>query len=941
MVIQWLSKGEPLQNKFNLPKGVLWTTLALSIIPSILVVGGISIAGESWTLLPPKDRVATDLVDADTGMLMMGQVFYNIWVIFGIAAALIVGILAFVDYHVKKDISTPIVGSALLCTGLYDAYSLLISGQQSGLDTLYSSWFVSRMLHAGLLVLGTWYFLYVKRKQLRNVKQKNALLRRVILFFASLLILAVYVTGSERQFSPLVRTDTFITHPFEFIPLVIYLLWGFFILPKFINRYPSIFSRMLVLSVIPAAFAQSFMAAHYHTFDSLFNIAHFLRAINYIVPLFGISMNYIETIKNEKKIIERLDSEMKERLDAQQVLEKREALLASAERIAGLGSWEFDVDTGEVKWSDEMYGIFGYKVNEVKASMALQESLMAPEFRDIVKKKILSAIRNKDSYSIEYQIIRPGGNKRYVLGQGSFITNGNKLVGTLLDITDLKEATQKLAQNESLLREAEAVSHNGSWEWYLDTNNFHWSDELYRIHGFLPGAVNVDLGFYRTVIHPEDVQTFNETLSAALDTKSPFSCEFRILRTNGEVRYLYMRGKFKTDFGGIVTKALGNTQDITELKNASILLDKSESIYRTIAKNVPDAAVFMYDKNLDLILYDGPIIKQLRNNQRFKPGTNLKEILDAEEYEKAYPVYMKSFEGTEQALEREMDGKTYKVSFTPVRNSTGEVFSVMAVMHDITDIKLAQKNLEVKVDELNRSNNDLEQFAYVASHDLQEPLRKIRAFGDRLQNKYSSNIPEEGLDYVNRMKSASERMQTLIDDLLTFSRVTRSSDNYVAVELQDVIKNVITDLEYSVEKKNAVINVSVNHSVEAIPGQMRQLFQNFISNALKFNKPDIAPAITIASSVVKGHEIESGDTLKPDKEYCRITIQDNGIGFDEQYAEKIFVLFQRLHARSDYQGTGIGLAVCKKIIDNHNGFVIAQSKEGDGATFTIILPLTQ
>lgn len=941
MVIQWLSKGEPLQNKFNLPKGVLWTTLALSIIPSILVVGGISIAGENWTILPPKNPVTTNIIDPDTGMLMMGQVFYNIWVIFGIASALIVGILAFVDYHVKKDISTPIVGSALLCTGLYDAYFLLISSQKIDLDALYSSWFISRMLHATLLVLGTWYFLSIKRKNMRNVKQKNTLLTRIIVLFALLLFLAVYATGSEQRISPLVATNTFITHPFEFIPLTIYLLWGFFILPKFISRYPSIFSRMLILSVIPAAFAQSFMAAHYHTFDSLFNIAHFLRAINYIVPLFGISMNYIETIRNEKKIIERLDNEMKERMDAQQILEKREALLASAEKIAGLGSWEFDVDTGDVKWSDEMYGIFGYKINEVKASMALQESLMAPEFRDLVKKKVLSAIRNKDSYSIEYQIIRPGGKKRHVLGQGSFITNGNKLVGTLLDITDLKEATQKLAQNESLLREAEAVSHNGSWEWYLDTNNFHWSDELYRIHGFLPGAVNVDLGFYRTVIHPDDVLSFDQTLNAALNSKSPFSFEFRVLRSNGDVRYLYMQGKFKTDFGGSITKAIGNTQDITELKNASILLDKSESIYRTIAKNVPDAAVFMYDKNLDLILYDGPIVSQLKNNHLFKPGTNLKEMTAGEDYTRVYPIYVKALEGTEQIYEREIDGKTYKVTFTPVRNSTGEVFSVMVVMHDITDIKLAQKNLEVKVDELNRSNSDLEQFAYVASHDLQEPLRKIRAFGDRLQNKYSSNIPEEGLDYVNRMKSASERMQTLIDDLLTFSRVTRSSDNYIPVELQDVIRHVITDLEYTVEKKNARIDVVVNHTVEAIPSQMRQLFQNFISNALKFTRPDVAPVVNIVSSVIKGRDIESGNTLSPDKDYCQIIIQDNGIGFDEQYSEKIFVLFQRLHARSDYQGTGIGLAVCKKIIDNHNGFVIAKSKEGEGATFIIVLPVTQ
>ncbi|WP_256011039.1 sensor histidine kinase [Desertivirga xinjiangensis] len=501
---------------------------------------------------------------------------------------------------------------------------------------------------------------------------------------------------------------------------------------------------------------------------------------------------------------------------------------------------------------------------------------------------------------------------------------------------DLKEASFKLVQSETLLKEAEALSHNGSWEWSQEKNAFYWSDELYRIHGIEPESAEVDLRFYLTLIHPDDVQYFVTTLADTQNTLSPFSIDYRIVRADGSIRYLSLNGTFKTDFSGRVNKVLGNTQDVTELKTTSLKLERSESIYRAIARNVPDSAVFLFDENLCLLLAEGTSVKSV------DPGSL---ILDVDSFHKVvFPVdHRQSSEFIESALLGHenrfhcfINQKTFKISYTPVYVSGGEVFGVMVVMHDITDLERTQRSLEVKVTELNRSNKDLEQFAYIASHDLQEPLRKIRAFGERLKMKYANLLEGEGLDYISRMANASERMQLLIDDLLTFSRISRPGDELQPLKLEYTISQVIQDLEYSIEKKKAVVHVDVKHELKVVPSQLRQLFQNLFSNSLKFAKEEVPLLINVTSVTVSGQDHEG---LQNEKNYCKIEIADNGIGFDSQYDRKIFTLFYRLHSRNEYEGTGIGLAICKKIVENHNGLIEADAEKGKGATFRIFLPV--
>jgi PAS domain S-box-containing protein len=288
----------------------------------------------------------------------------------------------------------------------------------------------------------------------------------------------------------------------------------------------------------------------------------------------------------------------------------------------------------------------------------------------------------------------------------------------------------------------------------------------------------------------------------------------------------------------------------------------------------------------------------------------------------------------EQIFHRK-DGSAFPVEYmrTPIKENNRLVGEVV-IFKDITERKRTEDALARKAAELARSNAELEQFAFVASHDLQEPLRKIQAFGDRLKTKVDAVQLTEGRDYLERMQSAAARMQTLINDLLTFSRVISASQPFVPVDLNAVVKGVLSDLEVRIEQTKAQVEVGQLPTLEADPMQMRQLVQNLIGNALKFQPPGQAPHVKIQGQVRKKPLPDGGE-----EELCELVIQDNGIGFDEKYLDKIFAVFQRLHGRTEYEGTGVGLAVCRRITDRHGGTITAHSKPGEGATFVVSLPL--
>lgn len=256
---------------------------------------------------------------------------------------------------------------------------------------------------------------------------------------------------------------------------------------------------------------------------------------------------------------------------------------------------------------------------------------------------------------------------------------------------------------------------------------------------------------------------------------------------------------------------------------------------------------------------------------------------------------------------------------------------------DMTPIRKIRTELERKVNELNRSNFDLEQFAYVASHDLQEPLRKIVSFGERLESKSKGALNEESTLYLSRILSASRRMQDMIANLLEFSRVARSRDGFVNTDLEAVMNVVLSDLEVTIQSTGAQISIDPLPEIKAIPTQIAQLFQNLLTNSLKFVREGVTPVVTVRlQQIDEAEQLNYG--LPANRQYLRLLFSDNGIGFANQDSSRIFTLFQRLRGRSEYEGAGIGLSVCKKVVENHSGVIMASAKPDEGALFTIVLP---
>ncbi len=311
------------------------------------------------------------------------------------------------------------------------------------------------------------------------------------------------------------------------------------------------------------------------------------------------------------------------------------------------------------------------------------------------------------------------------------------------------------------------------------------------------------------------------------------------------------------------------------------------------------------------------------------------------------PIY-RLHKGTEKIGAGELD---YKVG-TNARDEIGQLSRAFDQMTEnlkkttVSRDKLNAANQQLRASEqqlkatnqdLNQSNQALQDFAYIASHDLQEPLRKVLAFGDRLKDSCGDSLEEKGADYLERMQNAAGRMRILINDLLTYSRVTTKAKSSEEVDLGRITNEVLSDLEVTIEEMGAEVEVGRLPILQADPSQMRQLMQNLISNALKFHKPDEASVVKITSEISK-HQSDEAETSVAEAEFCRVIVEDNGIGFEQEYADKIFEMFQRLHGRSEYEGTGLGLAVCQKIVHRHDGTITAESSPGKGSRFIITFP---
>lgn len=414
--------------------------------------------------------------------------------------------------------------------------------------------------------------------------------------------------------------------------------------------------------------------------------------------------------------------------------------------------------------------------------------------------------------------------------------------------------------------------------------------------------------------------------------------EAKIQTPGGKTIYLWGKAGPIYDKSGNLIGAIESVRDMTEHRQVEETIRKSEERYRMLVDTMSDGLI-VRDKNERISFVNDQLCRIWGAPENEIVDRRMEEFLDEanravfeEEMEKRKRGICAPYEITWTRK----DGQKVTTIMAPrvIFDENGDFAGSFSVATDITERKRAEGELARQALELSRSNAELEQFAYVASHDLQEPLRKIQAFGERLNAKCADSISDQGRDYLKRMQNAAKRMQVLINDLLTFSRVTTRASSFTPVNLKRVVREVLLDMDFRIEQTRGTVEVGDLPVVEGDSTQMRQLFQNLIGNALKFNREGVAPMVKIRSEIFR-------DRRKKGGAFCRIVVEDNGIGFDEAYAERIFGVFQRLHGRGVYEGTGIGLAVCRKIVERHGGSIQANSTPGQGSVFTITLPFNE
>lgn len=524
------------------------------------------------------------------------------------------------------------------------------------------------------------------------------------------------------------------------------------------------------------------------------------------------------------------------------------------------------------------------------------------------------------------------------------------------DIDDQKRLEDRLRESEERVRLSVEAAELGTWELDIETDQLQSSDRYSAIFGY---TSDMRLTRLQSLdhFHPEDIASREAALQKGMET-GKLSYDARILRRDGLLRWIQVQGKFFYDARQEPVRIVGTIKDITEHREMIGALSESEQRFKSVADTAP---VMIWMSGTDKLCYyfNSAWLSFTGRTLEEEINEGWLEAIHPEDVAMCLQVYESNFDAHQEFYMeyrlRRHDGEYRWISDkgVPRFSNDGVFMGYIGVCNDIHDqrlaneelenriairtseLKRANQSLEEKNRELERSNQELASFSYVASHDLQEPLRKIQAFTQRITEADEFN--DTTRDYFNRIRAGARRMQNLIDSLLDFSRVNTSKNIFEPIDLNVLVQDVLLHLKDMTEEKVATITVGLLPKVNVIPVQFHQLLLNLLSNALKYGKTGIPPIIQVKAEKVRGSTITFAD-VDVNHAYWAIRITDNGIGFEQQYEHKIFEIFQRLHGRHEYAGTGIGLAICKKIAQNHYGTIVATGVPDEGSVFTVYIP---